>query len=42
MTGTTSKHSTSKLRKEDGIRYAGTTAQGAEVCFTLTPDGREF
>lgn len=22
----------------DGIRYAGTTAQGAEVCFTLTPD----
>jgi hypothetical protein len=27
-----------KLCKKAGIRYAGTTAQGAEVCFTLTPD----
>jgi hypothetical protein len=27
-----------KLCKKPGIRYAGTTAQGAEVCFTLTPD----
>ena len=36
----TSKPSTSKLCKRNGIRYAGTTAQGAEVCFTLTPDGR--
>jgi hypothetical protein len=36
----TSKPSASKLCKRNGIRYAGTTAQGAEVCFTLTPDGR--
>jgi hypothetical protein len=27
-----------KLCKKPGIRYAGTTAQGAEVCFTLTAD----
>jgi Tol biopolymer transport system component len=27
-----------KLCKKPGIRFAGTTAQGAEVCFTLTPD----
>jgi hypothetical protein len=40
VTGATSKHSTSKLCKEDGIRYVGMTAQAAEVCFTLTPDGR--
>jgi hypothetical protein len=32
--------STSKLCKEDGIRFAGTTARGAKVCFTLTPDRR--
>jgi hypothetical protein len=25
-----------------GIRYRGTTAQGARICFTLTPDGREL
>lgn len=24
--------------KREGIRYAGTTAEGAKVCFTLTPD----
>lgn len=30
------------LCKQPGIRYAGTTAQGAEVCFTLTPDGSEL
>jgi hypothetical protein len=29
----------STICKRDGIRYAGTTAQGASVCFTLTPDG---
>jgi hypothetical protein len=27
-----------KLCRKAGIRYAGTTVQGAEVCFTLTPD----
>ena len=27
-----------KLCTKPGIRYAGTTAQGAEVCFTLTQD----
>lgn len=27
------------LCKRDGIRYAGTTDEGAEVCFTLDPDG---
>jgi TolB protein len=27
-----------KLCKKSGIRYAGTTREGAEVCFTLTPD----
>lgn len=27
-----------KLCKEPGIRYAGTTDEGAEVCFTLTSD----
>jgi hypothetical protein len=26
--------------KERGIRYAGKTLRGVEVCFTLTPDGR--
>src|SRR5206468_12093510 len=26
--------------KEAGIRYAGKTASGVEVCFTLTPDGK--
>jgi Tol biopolymer transport system component len=26
------------LCKKRGIRYAGTTPEGAEVCFTLTPD----
>src|SRR5437867_4293696 len=28
--------------KEDGIRYAGTTAQGAEVCLTVSRDGTEL
>jgi hypothetical protein len=32
----------SKLCKKAGIRYSGKTAQGAEVCFTLTPDGRSL
>ena len=35
-----SKPHASKLCKRAGIRYSGATAQGAEVCFTLTPDGR--
>jgi hypothetical protein len=34
--------SASKLCKRDGIRYVGATAEGAEVCFTLTPDGTEL
>jgi hypothetical protein len=34
--------SASKLCKRDGIRYVGATAQGAEVCFTLTSDGKEL
>jgi hypothetical protein len=38
-TGTTSEPTASKLCKRVGIRYAGMTAQGAEVCFTLTRDG---
>jgi hypothetical protein len=38
-TGTTPEPHESKLCKRAGIRYAGTTAQGAEVCFTLTRDG---
>ena len=28
--------------KEDGIRYFGTTPEGAEVCFTVSSDGREL
>jgi hypothetical protein len=28
--------------KREGIRYAGTTSQGAEVCFTLTPNRRAW
>jgi len=32
----------SRLCSERGIRYAGTTAQGAEVCFTLRSDGRKL
>jgi len=31
-----------KLCTKPGIRYAGTTAQGAEVCFTLTQDRRSW
>ena len=38
-TSTAAVHSGSKHCRRDGIRYSGTTAQGAEVCFTLTPDG---
>jgi hypothetical protein len=30
----------STLCKRAGIRYVGKTAQGAEVCFTLTRDRR--
>lgn len=37
--GTTFKPHASELCKRDGIRFTGTTAEGAEVCFTLTPDG---
>jgi hypothetical protein len=33
---------TGKLCHEPGIRYAGTTAEGAKVCFTLSPDGSEW
>lgn len=36
------RDSSETLCKRDGIRYAGTTAEGAEVCFTLTLDGREL
>src|SRR6266480_5177846 len=28
--------------KEDGIRYVGTTAQGAEVCLTISSNGKEL
>jgi hypothetical protein len=31
-----------KLCNQPGIRYAGKTAEGAEVCFTLTPDGSKW
>ena len=31
-----------KLCKQPGIRYSGTTTEGAEVCFTLTPSLREW
>jgi hypothetical protein len=27
--------------KEDGVRYFGTTPEGAEVCFTVSSDGSE-
>jgi len=27
--------------KEEGIRYVGTSPEGAEVCFTVSSDGRE-
>jgi hypothetical protein len=30
------------LCNRSGLRYAGTTAEGAEVCFTLTPDRSEW
>ena len=33
------KPAKAKLCKDSGIRYAGRTVQGAEVCFTLSPDG---
>jgi hypothetical protein len=33
---------TAELCKEEGIRYTGTTTEGAEVCFTLTSDRREW
>jgi len=35
----TSEPKGSALCKRAGVRYSGTTAQAAEVCFTLTPDG---
>src|SRR2546427_3962644 len=31
-----------KLCKQPGIRYSGTTIEGAEVCFTLTASLREW
>jgi hypothetical protein len=31
-----------RLCKEPGIRYAGATAEGAEVCFTLSPDRTQW
>ena len=34
--------STAALCNKSGLRYAGTTAEGAEVCFTLSPDRREW
>jgi hypothetical protein len=33
---------TGPLCKLDGVRYAGATAQGAEVCFTLSPHRSEW
>ena len=27
--------------KEDGIRYVGTTPEGADVCFTVSSDGKQ-
>jgi hypothetical protein len=27
--------------REDGVRYVGTSPEGAEVCFTVSSDGRE-
>jgi hypothetical protein len=33
---------TGKLCHKTGIRYAGMTAEGAKVCFTLSPDGSEW
>lgn len=35
-----SKTPARKLCKSPGIRYIGSTDQGAPVCFTLTPDGK--
>lgn len=32
--------STAALCNRSGLRYSGTTAEGAEVCFTLSPDRR--
>ena len=29
-------------RKADGVRYVGTTPQGADVCFTVTRDGMSW
>jgi hypothetical protein len=33
---------TGPLCKSSGVRYAGATAEGAEVCFTLSPDRSEW
>ena len=35
------KHRELVACKEDGIRYVGTTPEGADVCFTVSSDGRE-
>jgi hypothetical protein len=34
--------SSSKLCKKKGIRYSGSTAQGGEVCFTVTDDHKKL
>lgn len=41
-TTTGSQPPETELCTKAGIRYAGTTPEGAEVCFTLTPDGTEL
>jgi hypothetical protein len=40
--GTERDSSEEALCNRSGLRYAGTTAEGAEVCFTLTPDRSEW
>jgi hypothetical protein len=42
LPGTIADPSAFKLCLRDGIRYEGTTPEGAEVCFTLSPDGKEL
>src|SRR5437667_3181488 len=35
------KHRELVACKEDGIRYVGTTPEGADVCFTVSSDGKQ-
>jgi hypothetical protein len=42
LTGPISLPATGPLCRRDGIRYTGTTPEGAQVCFTLTPDGKQL